>query len=1043
MKRFKLFLASFALPLFGWAADAKQVPYSTDFSDIADWTIINAKVGSSTWTSNTIASNYSGAGASQGIWYKYDSKNPGDDWCISPAIHLEAGKEYKMKVWEKTSGSDKENFKYVISSGNTTETMAAGTDLIVHENYSNSTWNKVTKAFTVETTGDYHLGIYCYSEKFRYNIYITNVSIGENIILPAAPSGLTATADADHALKVDLSWTLPTTDDDGAELTLPLTGVEVHRDGSLIKTLAADATSFIDDETTGLTSGFHEYQICVLMGDKKSALSPAVKTKYVGPIAAQPIPWTSDFSTKDIFEATWTIIKGENSTATNSWAFETSSYFGNSAKYYPGSGKREDDWLISPPVKFEKTGAYKVTLNLKYTNRNTNFEVWLGNGYSVAAFTNKIGTITQLTSSATDYSFVVFVDTPGEYNIGLHANAETSASSTTYYLYSAKVDEYPIKPAQVNDLTATINGDKIDLAWTYPAKTNAGTNLDAISKAEITRAGTIVATIDNPAPGSAASWSDNNPENGFNTYAVIIYGVNGAADGTPATATSDWFGDPTQPLPYSFNFKTSDKALFNLYTVVDANNDGYTWALGNNGVVLKMNSTEDYSTSRDYLVTPPFDMEEGYYKVTYKARAPKGTSVALGLVSDIENVTGSFTQQAVYRPTNAYESTATSYIHVAATGKQHLAWKVADSFEKSDVVYIVNVDIEKIKIVPGVATDLKVTPDPDLALAATFEWKNPQGTNVEGVTTVLTKAIVYRNGTEIATITEGLAPGGTTTYADNDVPNAGCYTYSVEVYNANGKSESKAPSVDSPWIGAGIDVPYTADFNNWTIHNVNNDKNKWGDPIAWSAQPSGASISCTSNNTAPVDYAVSERINFVPKHVYDISFKSYTGIGNEAPYTWHLTQGADTGYESQSLLAEIVTTVVEPSGAQTTTLSFRAVEEGDENGADGFDGTIPAGVRCIGFHAFNKGAISVKSFSIVENERSSVSSICKDNGYAIIGGRLAFGNVAENVTISDISGKAVIAADGTDSINIGGLAGGTYIFRAAVDGRIIVGKFVK
>ena len=79
----------------------------------------------------------------------------------------------------------------------------------------------------------------------------------------------------------------------------------------------------------------------------------------------------------------------------------------------------------------------------------------------------------------------------------------------------------------------------------------------------------------------------------------------------------------------------------------------------------------------------------------------------------------------------------------------------------------------------------------------------------------------------------------------------------------------------------------------------------------------------------------------------------------------------------------------------------------------------------------------------MENERSSVSSICKDNGYAIIGGRLAFGNVAENVTISDISGKAVIAADGTDSINIGGLAGGTYIFRAAGDGRIIVGKFVK
>lgn len=1043
MKRFKLFLASVALPLFGWAAGAKQVPYSTDFSDFADWTIINVKEGSSTWNHNNLTSNYSGAGASQGIWYKFDSKNPGDDWCISPAIHLEAGKEYKMKAWEKTSGSDKENFKYTISSGNTAETMAAGTDLIVHENYSNNKWNKVSKVFTVETTGDYHLGIYCYSEKFRYNIYITNVSIGENIILPAAPSGLTATADANHALKVDLSWTLPTTDDDGAKLTTPLTGVEIHRDGSLIKTLTADATSFIDDESTGLSSGFHEYQICVLMGDKKSALSPAVKTKYVGPIAAQAIPWTSDLSTKDIFEATWTVIKGKNSTATNGWTFETSSYSGNSAKFAPGSNKREDDWLLSPPVKFEKAGAYKVVLNLKYTNSKTNFEVWLGNGYKITDFTKKIGTITQMTSSAADYSFVVTVDTPGEYHLGIHANAEVSASYSTYNLYYVKVDEQPIKPAQVNDLTATINGDKIDLAWTYPAKTNADTDLNAIIKAEITRTGTVVATIDNPAPGSAASWSDNNPENGFNTYAVIIYGGNGAADGTPATATSDWFGDPTQPLPYSFNFKTGNKALFNLYTVVDANNDGFTWTLSNNGVTLKMNSTEEFSTARDYLVTPPFNMEEGYYKVTYTTRAQKGTSVALGLVSDIDNTTGSFSQQDVYKPTSSYESTATSYVHITAAGKQHLAWKVADSFAKSDVVYIVNVNIEKIEIVPGVATDLKVTPDPGMALAATFEWKNPQGTNVEGVTTVLTKAIVYRNGIEIATITDGLAPGKITTYADNDVPNAGHYTYSVEVYNATGKSESKAPSIDSPWIGAGIDVPYTADFNNWTIHNVNNDKNKWEDPITWTAQPSGASISCTSNNTAPVDYAVSERINFVPKHVYDISFSSYTGIGNEPPYTWHLTQGADTGYESQSLLAEIVTTKKEPSNAQTTTLSFRAVEDGDENGADGFDGTIPAGVRCIGFHAFNKGAISVKNFSIVENVKSSVSSICKDNGYAIIGGRLAFGNVAESVTIHDVSGKVVIAATGIDSIDINGLAGGAYIFRASVGGRIIVGKFVK
>ncbi|MDY6000317.1 MAG: choice-of-anchor J domain-containing protein, partial [Candidatus Limisoma sp.] len=118
MKRKLLILIGIALPALMWAG--KSTPYSTIFYGDDEWTIIDANGDGKTWTKESGSSYSSADGASGGIKYAYNSSKSGDDWCISPAITLEAGKEYKLKIWEKAHQSSfPENYKVFLAQENT------------------------------------------------------------------------------------------------------------------------------------------------------------------------------------------------------------------------------------------------------------------------------------------------------------------------------------------------------------------------------------------------------------------------------------------------------------------------------------------------------------------------------------------------------------------------------------------------------------------------------------------------------------------------------------------------------------------------------------------------------------------------------------------------------------------------------------------------------------------------------------------------------------------------------------------------------------
>ena len=783
MKRKLLILIGITLPALMWAG--KSTPYSTIFYGDDEWTITDANGDGKTWTK--VSGSYSAAdGAVGGIKYTYHNSNSGDDWCISPAISLEAGKEYKLKIWEKAeSTSWPENYKIFLAQENTIEALTAGTTLLNREGVKTTSWTKQATTFTVETTGDYYFGIYECSASGKYNLYLTSFFVSENVLTAGSPTGLTATEDPAGALKVDLSWTLPTVDADGAALAEEvITGVKVYRDDELIASLDGQATSMTDTEALGLTCGFHNYSVLALI-DAVEGVKATIRSRYIGPIAAQALPWTSDFSSADILNAMWKIVKGENSTATENWKHFTSSYYGNAAQFAPGSSKVLDDWLITPPLKFEHAGTYKVVFNSKYNDyaKEINFGVALGKGADISTYST-IATYDKIGSTVADYECAFEITEPGEYNIGFHAGMANSNYST-YYIYS--------------------------------------------------------------------------------------------------------------------------------------------------------------------------------------------------------------------------------------------------------------VNVKEMVILPGVATELAVVADPNYDLSATLTWKNPTTTNVEGVAvTELTKAVIYRNGEQIAEITEGIVPGETSTYVDTEVPSPGKYTYSVEIYSAEGKAEGDAPTVVCDWIGGGLALPYTADYNDWQIWNVNADKNSWDEEITWNKKSDGSRIYIVSNNNTPNDWAISPRLTLVKGMYYDITVKSWTGMDGEPPYTWELAYGTSTDPESMVAITTVTTNVKDLSEAQQDVITICV----DEPDAACSLPVVPYGVRTIGIHAINKGAVQIGDLTIGEST-ASVGAINRNADIRLVGGNIVFSGLARKMTIVDLSGKIVASANACSTYNISALASGSYIVSAYIDGRHTVCKIFK
>ena len=930
MKKIYFGLLAAALPFMAKAVES--VPYQTDFSG-DEWVVTDVNGDYKTWTKES--SGFNGTGFSKGIKYTYHSSNAANDWIIGPAVHLEAGKEYKIKYWYKAHSSTyAEKYKIFLSTSNDLEAMAATTPIkdTSAKGVNNTTWMKDAILYTPAADGDYYIGIYCCSDKDRFFLYMTGFSIAENVFAPGAPTNLTVTPGENEALEATLTWALPTKDVDDADLPEGAThdGTNIYRDGTFVEMAGAGATEWTDDASKGLTAGKHLYEIEAIVNGARSAKA-SLQSKYIGPIGAMPLPYDALIQDTDQgkteFEEFWRWIHGTNSEYTNDWSFYTSNYSGQYIKFTTNS-KVMDEFLFSPKLKFETPGIYIIKANISSsyptatTHTTTTFYLSDSN-QNQESCTAPLGSFTDTNADA---KIAFRVSSPVEKYVAL--NFTSPGNNSDINIKDFKVETWHEAPMLPTDLTADVTADKssVVFTWKNPSKNNIDEDITALSKVEIYCDGTLVETLTTGInPGEVSSYTHTPAETGSHKYKAVPYIGENAPDADCPEINSKWVGDETQEVPYYTSFANNDATRF-IWSGVDVDADDKTWTLTEQGSGNRMvlpNKGEDGATHNDYALSPYFQLDEGYYHIRFQLRGGgKNYVLTPGLVSDKENVAATFTAGTEFKLTgNTYDNDYETDLKVTAPGKYSFALLAAPTVaaEGPNVlaaadgdIAISQVNIFKQYIKPEAPEEATATEAPNDELKVTVRWKNPTTSNVAGVEPVITKAIVKRykeasntaqaEYTIEATAEAPMTPGEFSEYVDAEVPAPGIYKYEIQLYNGDNFDGSKNVKVYTGYVGdpGQATISYkmgTIDCANgtsiaeksfadgesyyvtdWRSYNLNGDERSdgWGDyeDITFERYSNYLEMSGT-NNTVNDDWAVSPYMKFTAGQTYKLTLHSY------------------------------------------------------------------------------------------------------------------------------------------------------------------------
>lgn len=204
---------------------ALAVPYNEPFNSQDDfdlWTLVNTNPAS-TWALNT---------SQKYAYYKYaDDKTAADNWLISPAIRLEAGKAYMISYsWRANNKSYPESF--AVHCGTAATPAAMGKPLAEHLKVVNTAFQTASAVVKPEVSGSYFVGIHAISDPFMYMLYVDDIKVEEiDNRVPAAVEDLTVTPAPQGELKATVSFTAPEKSTQGETLDA-LTEARITRRGT-------------------------------------------------------------------------------------------------------------------------------------------------------------------------------------------------------------------------------------------------------------------------------------------------------------------------------------------------------------------------------------------------------------------------------------------------------------------------------------------------------------------------------------------------------------------------------------------------------------------------------------------------------------------------------------------------------------------------------------------------------------------------------------------------------------------------------------------
>ena len=290
------------------------LPYATSFAEekgAEGWTAMDRSGNaSSTWSWNSWGyqeydSDWNPVGDQHPcVGFSSDWNTDANDYWVSPAFALEAGKTYVAKAHTANNRS-------CLESGTTSFTMKLGTNKKVQGSFDqtlgsielNTVYDRDPSAFefSVQESGNYYVAFHISdSEGSNAYGYIFDFSLAEKgaaaeePVATAPVADLTATEVITRSA-VELAWTNPTKDVDGKDLPADAAlTVKVYEGEELLATLDAQAPgsegTFTQEYTADTYAGEHNYKVVVVYKEKESEAATATLTVVVDAINGVVVP---------------------------------------------------------------------------------------------------------------------------------------------------------------------------------------------------------------------------------------------------------------------------------------------------------------------------------------------------------------------------------------------------------------------------------------------------------------------------------------------------------------------------------------------------------------------------------------------------------------------------------------------------------------------------------------------------------------------------------------------------------------------------------
>lgn len=249
------------------------------------------------------------------------------------------------------------------------------------------TWSDV-----VDEASTYTYKVQAVNKEGRGELRTVSAYIGRDV--PAAVEGLNLVRSTENS--ITLSWKPVTEGCNGGYIDTASLRYKVVRtsDGKVLSE-ELNETTIVDNDITELAR--YRYAITSYNVDGEGGIA---NSGYIVNGPARTLPMFSDFNVNDETESNlWTVGDANNDGISFFWNYVEYYNYG-SYWYQTYSIEDANDWLISPPARFEANTPYKVIVNagVASSNEKERFEVYLIQNYDLSTAI-KIGETFEITSS--------------------------------------------------------------------------------------------------------------------------------------------------------------------------------------------------------------------------------------------------------------------------------------------------------------------------------------------------------------------------------------------------------------------------------------------------------------------------------------------------------------------------------------------------------------------------------------------------------------------------------------------------------------------